>query len=651
MNKFLKIYEIIRLMGPKWAINRLLYAMKLHMGILEKETPIQSWDSVSSPAITGSFFSPSVASKAAIPIADEIRTGRFTYFSHHKLESGFPPDWFANPFGNNTKTAEALKEKHWSRIPDFGNGDIKCVWEVSRFAWAYPLVQAYGASGNEAYSDTFWSLFEDWSNKNHPNRGVNWKCGQEISIRLFALVTAYFSFLPSTKTTEERKKHLRQILFASAKRIEANIGYAISQSNNHGISEASGLFTAGILFAEKKWINKASKLLENQVQELIYSDGSFSQHSANYHRVMLHACLWAAQVGRANNFEFSDVFIDRIRKAGQWLLSLYDPKTGRMPNLGSNDGALILPWSICDYQDYRPTIQAVGMVVDGKRWLPEGKWDDLAEWLCGVVLKEKDSEQTESSSKSKNSSPALTPSGSQITYSHSVPENNRAESPAIKYFSKGGYAVFSSDRSKLIFRCPKRFYHRPSQCDLLHVDLWFDGINVLRDTGTYSYNAPMPWQTYFKSTRAHNTIHVDNHEQMPQISRFLYGKWPIADVNVKNKQPAVSAFFINWKGYKHHRRVVSVSSGFNVIDTFSAFVKSAVLRWHLAPDLEWKESNNNSWLGNGIEIKIESDGSPITCTLRRGWEALYYMEKTPIPVLETALPPGSSQVTTQIRFL
>ncbi|WP_419662658.1 uncharacterized protein Dvar_31250 [Desulfosarcina variabilis str. Montpellier] len=97
--------------------------------------------------------------------------------------------------------------------------------------------------------------------------------------------------------------------------------------------------------------------------------------------VMLHACLWAVQLGRANGVEFSAAFIERIRKAGEWLTSLYDTSTGHMPNLGSNDGALILPYSVCDYIDYRPTIQATGAVVDNQRWLPPGEWDDMALWL------------------------------------------------------------------------------------------------------------------------------------------------------------------------------------------------------------------------------------------------------------------------------
>ena len=267
-----------------------------------------------------------------------------------------------------------------------------------------------------------------------------------------ALVAGYFAFHASPETNEGRRRLLRRLLYASAMRIEANIGCALSQQNNHGISEAAGLFTAGILLGEQKWTEKGASFLENQMQTLVASDGSFSQHSANYHRVMLHACLWAVQLGRANGVEFSAAFIERIRKAGEWLTSLYDTSTGHMPNLGSNDGALILPYSVCDYLDYRPTIQATGAVVDNQRWLPPGEWDDMALWLVPDL--DHDSEG--------NSIKGI----QIIAPNHKEKCNTRTN---LKVLEKGGYAVLSNNSSKLIFRCPKRFQFRPAQSIVLGV--------------------------------------------------------------------------------------------------------------------------------------------------------------------------------------
>ena len=173
--------------------------------------------------------------------------------------------------------------------------------------------------------------------------------------------------------------------------------------------------------------------------------------------------------------------------------------------------------------------------------------------------------------------------------------NNQRETPIhFKFFEEGGYAVLFNDSSKLIFRCPKRFKFRPAQCDLLHIDLWTDGINILRDAGTYSYNCPNPWQDYFKSNAAHNTIQFDDHDQMPQISRFLYGKWPQLDVRhgAEGEKPYIEAGFMDWKGCFHKRSITSTSSGFNVVDNIKGNFTTAVLRWRLSPELDWKLDGN-----------------------------------------------------------
>ena len=327
-----------------WIWGRILYSVKIRLGILARRTPIKKWKDIPAPALVGKLCAPLGTSFDSIPIADGICQGDIRLFAHRHFPTGCPPNWFANPFDTRSSAKNTeLDQNHWSRIPDFRWGDIKCIWELSRFSWIYPLGHAYAATGNEVYSETFWRLVDDWAELNPPNKGLHWKCGQEVTIRLMALVAGYATFQDSPASSVERAILLRRVLFASARRIEANIGYALNQSNNHGICEASGLFTAGALFSHHVWLEKGKALLEHQLEDLVYADGSFSQHSANYHRVMLQACLWAVAIGRRNRVEFSNRFIEKLRLAGDWLLKLYDPATGKMPNLGSNDGALILP--------------------------------------------------------------------------------------------------------------------------------------------------------------------------------------------------------------------------------------------------------------------------------------------------------------------
>ena len=115
----------------------------------------------------------------AICSAEALLQGRFKYFSDKEAYLGYPqPDWFKNPFTGQQDSAE----KHWCDCEDFNplRGDMKYIWEPSRFCWTYSLVRAYAVTGNEKYAEAFWRLVESWMKSNPPQMGPNWQCGQEI---------------------------------------------------------------------------------------------------------------------------------------------------------------------------------------------------------------------------------------------------------------------------------------------------------------------------------------------------------------------------------------------------------------------------------------------------------------------------------------
>jgi hypothetical protein len=73
-------------------------------------------------------------------------------------------------------------------------------------------------------------------------------------------------------------------------------------------------------------------------------------------------------------------------------------------------------------------------------------------------------------------------------------------------------------------RCGK-YKDRPGHADNLHVDVWVNGENILRDSGTYKYNTEKTLQDYFNGTASHNTVVVDDKSQMLKGSRFIWYYW------------------------------------------------------------------------------------------------------------------------------
>ncbi len=535
-----------------------------------------------------------------------------SHWKHDVLFFGFypvpvphgPPDWHLNPM-SGVRLSEP--ERPWWTIPDFDAsvGDIKTIWESSRFDWVLAFAQR-ARSGEAAELKRLNEWLCDWSVKNPPYYGPNWKCGQEASIRVMHLAMTALML----GQTEQLLNGLITLIRLHLQRIAPTLSYSMAQDNNHGTSEAAALFIGGSWLAKEgiceglRWQETGRKWLENRVARLIDPDGSFSQYSLNYHRMMLDTLsmveVWRRDQGLP---EFSGLFQSRSAAAARWLFAMADPVSGDAPNIGANDGAHLLPLTETDYRDYRPSIQ-LGMVLftGEKAYAESGSWNNQPAWL-GVALPQK-----------------------------------VAQSLGNKVFDGGGYVVLRRDKATAMLRYP-RFRFRPSQADALHIDLWHDGENLLRDAGSYSYNTDHEWLAYFPGTASHNTVQFDNRDQMPRLSRFLFGDWLKTDsvqpLIENDEETSFGAAYCDGYGARHQRFVRLLDNRIIVQDEVSGFTGKAVLRWRVKP---------GKWHLNGQSIKDGKQTLSVTATvplarieLISGWESRYYLKKTSLPVLEVEL--------------
>ncbi len=192
--------------------------------------------------------------------------------------------------------------RHWTDyetgkapIPksQFPNSDIKFTWEPARFGWAYTLGRAYHLTQNETYAETFWKYFEIFTEANPPNLGPHWMNGQEVAIRLMALVWADQVFETAAASSAERRARLAASVAQHAARIPPTLIYARAQNNNHLVTEAAGLYTAGLALGHAHWRALGWRWLNWAFRRQISGYGEYIQHSVNYHRVMLgRLCGW-----------------------------------------------------------------------------------------------------------------------------------------------------------------------------------------------------------------------------------------------------------------------------------------------------------------------------------------------------------------------
>src|SRR5207237_687517 len=158
---------------------------------------------------------------------------------------------------------------------------------ASRLDWAVSFAQQAAAGSGPALGRLN-AWLADWTEHNPAYKGHNWKCAQEVSFRVMHLALASL-VLGQTATPPAA---LVDLLVMHLARIEPTIAYARAQQNNHGTSESAALFIGGSWLARMgrpqgaRWAEQGRRLLEDRVARLIAADGSFSQHSVNYHRLM-----------------------------------------------------------------------------------------------------------------------------------------------------------------------------------------------------------------------------------------------------------------------------------------------------------------------------------------------------------------------------
>ena len=87
----------------------------------------------------------------------------------------------------------------------------------------------------------------------------------------------------------------------------------------------------------------------------------------------------------------------------------------------------------------------------------------------------------------------------------------RLNGKKVPAFSQSDFISLVPEENKkswAMVRIPT-FKFRPLQSDGLHFDLWFEGRNILSDTGTYSYNCNKELDEYFSGAAGHNVVQFD----------------------------------------------------------------------------------------------------------------------------------------------
>ena len=550
--------------------------------------------------------------------AESLRNGGLRMFGEERPFDIARPNWFLNRLGGGA----APSHLPWWQISDADDsiGDIKGVWEVSRFDWALVLARALRTGDHVWATDALNHLIRNWCASNPPFVGPNWMCGQEVAIRMLQMLLAARLLDQDGAGTPGLVEFVREHLA----RIRPSCSYALAQDNNHGTSEAAAMFVGGAWLEAvtgKRWAHKENgrALLEERTRRLVFDDGGFAQYSTNYHRVLLEtlsqAEFWRRQLGER---PFSSRWYSRAIGATKWLASVTNGHTGDAPNLGANDGARPFRLDSLRFRDHRGSVQLAGALFLERRLFPEGPWDAACELLSVALPAE----------------------------ASSIPANRTRLFPD---FGLASLSSGSAGSSYAFLRIPTDRF-RPSQADPLHFDLWAaDGTNLLRDGGTGSY-ADLDLSRSLHGIAGHNTVQFDGREPMPRLSRFLWADWIRGEVIEWSEDEGPLAFrYTDARRVTHTRRIQVAGDKWTVSDEFGGPWERAILRWRVAPG-DWRLTSRGAKSARLSLRFLETAADPL---IRRsgGLEAPTYGACAPVPVIEAEIDRRSPRIVTEITVL
>lgn len=582
--------------GPEWIINRSLYSAKLKImslvpaseKLFERKANIKRIDIFEFDISSIKSFLlqlPEEKKTDIIELADKAIKGVIRGFSSVELNYGDPINWFYNPITGK----EYDKCVKWYRIPDFDKvrGDIKVVWEVSRFTHFFLLVRAYLLTGDKKYYEAFSNQLENWLKENNYSYGPNFKCGQECTLRMINAIMAFTVFNSEGLATDNDKRNVIKLTEICYKKVRSNFFYAHKCiKNNHTLTELCGLIIGAWCCGYDDKVRKAYKLFDMEIRKQFIPDGGYRQYSFNYQRLALQMVECLLKISKKTGYYLTET--DRIKNS---VLLMYQAQVenGDLPNYGHNDGALFFPVTCCDYRDFRPPLNALYMLLTGKRLYEHGLCDEENLWF---------GEPDEKSFEYMEKRPAAYKDSGIFTLRHD-----------------GGF----------LMTILQNFNSRPAHMDQFHIDLWHKGVNVLCDSGTYSYASELGEK--LSLTSAHNTVKLHDTDQMNKRGAFLIYDWTKCK-NVLYDTDRFSAIMVSANGYEHKREILRTGSGYNIYDEVKGNGDYCEFLFHTPCEAVLIPGGFELIDGNRRLCKITSDVFDIT--INKEYRSLYYMKKEEI---------------------
>ena len=445
------------------------------------------------------------------------------------------------------------------------NEDEEFIFQLNRHRYWICLGQAFWIKQNDIYVKTFLNQLLDWINENIDIKNADRKVWRtlETGLRADYWLRAMAFFTSHPLITDEIKEKFFYALSIHAKHLAANPKKGFSIKSNWGVMEYAGLYVLSHVLKNDEYRKKAIYFLKTALHTQIHDDGMQWEASPMYHNEVLDAYFEVLRVAKLYNDEvFSEDEKEIIKNMAYATLYHTYPNHHQILTGDSDD------------TDVRDLLSRAALLFkDVKlKFAAYKELDFESAWLFGT---------------------------DGILFYEEL-KNERIFGGLITS-KESGEAIwrnsYNDDSSFIYFRNSSLGGGHGHQ-DKLHIEIWFEGEAILRDSGRFTYK-DIDERYRLKGSQIHNVPIINNSEYAQCRDSWIYKSLPASMGNtfvIKENMLLFEGFHCGYMniGVLLRRRVVTPTSDIIIISDEIIGNKDHVLSQHFA-------------FGNNISLKTESN--------------------------------------------
>lgn len=437
------------------------------------------------------------------------------------------------------------------------------VRQLNRQGFLLDLAQAAWLTNDSKYVDCAARLLSDWIAGHPLGTGPSWWEVLEVAKRSDVWLWVYY-LLRDHPSFAEINSFLLQQLAINAGYLYRHLSH--HAPNNHLISEAKSLAIMGLLLenhprAYAWWIRGRDQLII-ALSKQTHPDGVNAEQSMGYHLLACREALEFMLIAQANDEPIPDGFRAMLTSMLTFIVACLMPD-GNLPHFGDSESVYL------EQEVETVLLLAAHAIGDPQYRLRADHTDYKALWYLS----------------GRKSSSLVEPTSSQP-----IPFESRS-------FPQGGHTILKAPGRYLIFHhgpfgldIPKVHGH----ADALALEVADEAGVLLADPGSYLYINDR-WRAYFRGTRSHNTVVIDDVDQTPLYGALSTGRRAKARLERAAFRDGFEVVSASHTGYErlpgkvlHRRRVIFIRSQYYlIVDAFEGNREHKFEQmWHFPPDAQ-----------------------------------------------------------------